>query len=338
MITLTGTETNPLQLADREKFACIALHIPFFSATSPFVVDDGLTILGTVGKWVKDHWKEWLSPSQLESLHEADLLILAHAPSDKPDVLDAEHESLMVKAGTFLSGLLFTGIHVRSHPILLKGSFLESRTDIRSYGQGSGYLSTETKPPMYSIADDNRIKEAVAVYDGLNTLMYSPTEFLRFKRGIRSAQEALQQQFVDERTFYFVRAFEALHGSVKGEGKGEFVAKCTQLTGANARYQELFGDLYDTRNNYVHVNEFDQLLKPGEDMSTIDTRLALQSFEAEVLVLETYRRILSDPTLVENFQNDTASRAHWKNAWPSPVTVEAIRAQRRAELEATRVW
>ncbi|QOJ12472.1 MAG: hypothetical protein HRU74_10575 [Chthonomonadaceae bacterium] len=99
------------------------MHVPFLTASLPKIVDAEMFVFGNLGEWIKDHWKEWLGPLRLEDLHEADLFIVAHAPSDKPDILDAEHYDLMSKAGMLFSGLLLTDVKLGARPTHVKGSW-----------------------------------------------------------------------------------------------------------------------------------------------------------------------------------------------------------------------
>lgn len=332
MATAPESTENPFQLQEGEKFACIGLHVPFLTAKIPKSVDPGLSLFGNLGEWIKDEWKEWLGPFHLDDLHGANLFIVAHAPSDKPDILDAEHHDLMSRAGVMLSGLLLTDVKLGARPTHLKGSYYKGKTEIRQFEEDCSYLRGEDHP--CTVLHDARLQRAVDVRNGLLSLSGRPTEFLRFKRGLQSVYHALKGEVMDERAFYFARALEALHGSKRGEGRDKFVWKCAVISGDTLRYTEFFGDLYDTRNNYVHANEFDQLLKAGEDLASVDARLTLEAIDAQLLVLEIYCTILSDSDLREQFKDDASSRAHWEAAGGPRITTETIRDERKDDVEA----
>lgn len=331
MATAPQPAKTPFQLQEGEKFACIGLYVPFLSARIPKYVDSDLTLFGKQEAWIEDHWKEWLGSLRVKNVNGANLFIVAHAPSDKPDIIDAEHDDLMSKALAMFSGLVLTDVKLTA-PAYLKGSYYKGKTEIRQFVEAIAHVRVEDHP--WTVLHDARLQNAVDVRNGLLSLSGRPTEFLRFKRGLRSVSQALQAEVVDERAFYFARALEALHVSKKGEGRGDFVSKCAMISGSTPRYTEFFGDLYDTRNNYVHANDFHQLLKAGEDLASANARLATEAIDAQLLVLEIYRTILCDPKLLDQFKDDDSSSALWASEWSTSITTEAIRAARIDEVEA----
>lgn len=321
---------NPFGLKEGEKFACVGLSVPRLAVELPTVVDSNLCIFGRREEWVPNHWKEWLG-SYLDYFQKSNLLIVAHAGSEQPELLDSEHDRLLSEAKVLFLALTLTGVELRDTMTYSEGSFYRGQTELRWVSFGSDFKPLKDHP--WTVLHEDRLKTALQTRVGLQSLSGDTDKFGRFRRGRQSVLQALRATTMDERTFCLVRALEALHASKPREGKQVFIDKCTQVTGGTPQYKEFFGDLYATRNNYVHANGSDLLLKAGETLDSVGARIDRQTVDTQLLVLEIYRTILCDPQLLKQFEDDASSRKHWGAKWSSPITVEAIRAARQDDVD-----
>ncbi|KXK20875.1 MAG: hypothetical protein QY327_01165 [Fimbriimonadaceae bacterium] len=315
------------------KFGWIALKVPFLDLELPLQLDCGIELRSQIE--LKDEfWVKGLGEWKLESLHERDLIVVASAPSEKPEILDAEHSALMEKAWRFVLALVTVGARINNVPVTIKGSVIDSKEGVRMYSEGHAFMETDGCP--YTIVNAARVAEAEAVYRGINRLYGKVKEFRRLRKGFRSLLDGTEEGSCDDRIYFFARSLEALHATKPGDGRGRFVEKCQVLTGVKPEYKTLFEDLYDTRNNVVHVNGFEDLIRSGETAKQTEKRIVRQCAAAEIVAKETYRRVLSDAVLLENFVNDAAIRAWW--ATPPKIRPyirpKTVRAKRAAEVEA----
>jgi len=315
------------------KFGWIALKVPFLDLELPLKLDCGIELRSQI-ELTAEFWVKGLGEWKLESLHECNLIVVASAPSEKPEILDAEHTALMERAWRFVLALVTVGARINNVPVTIKGSVIDSKEGVRMYSEGHAFMETEGCP--YTIVNAVRIAEAEAVLRGINRLYGKVKEFRRLRKGFRSLMDGTEEGSCDDRVYFFARALEALHASKRTDGKATFVGKCQVFTGSRPEFKTLFEDLYDIRNNVVHVNGFEDLIKSGESGKQAEKRIVRQCVAAEILAKETYRRVLSDAVLLENFVDDAATRAWWAThpKFRPYIRPKTIRAKRSAEVEA----
>lgn len=324
-------------LNEGDKFACIALQVPFVELELPTTLICGLHLWPNI-EVDSEFWKKELGEWQLRYLEEATVIIAASAPSLKPTVLDEEHGKLLTLCWQFAQALLLNGARWNAPSANLKGSFFNGAKDFRSFYVGQMLMETDGQP--YTIIDVNRIQNAELTLKGLLRTQQTFEDYRRFRKGVASFLKGMEERSCDDRAYYFVRALEALHATKPAEGKQKFVEKCQVFAGRTEDSNDFFADLFDVRNNVVHVNGFDALAKSGESLVEAEQRIVRQCADAEIIVKEVYRRILSDPVLHAHFLNDDSIRGYWASApsWSPPVEPDAVRALRETELSASEKW
>ncbi len=109
-------------LPDGTKYACLAASVPFLHLPDAIHFDGLLSIHPGFNAEVPEHWHEWLGSLFADKLAQRNLVIRAAKMSQKPLILDEEHEYLATCTSRFFEALLLFGPRTPSSPILLKSS------------------------------------------------------------------------------------------------------------------------------------------------------------------------------------------------------------------------
>ncbi len=320
-----------------EKFGLVALSVPWLEARLPMRLGCGIHLHAEFRIEIENEfWRKGLGEWRIEDLHECNLFIVSKANSEQADILDEESRQLLNDSWLFAYALSLAGAKFGRTPISIEGNRIDGEENVRRFGPGQQLLQTKDHP--YTIVNDNRILEAEAAFGGLKRVFANGAQFKRFRKGARSLFEGMTNQSCDDRAYFFVRAIEALHATSKGDGAGQFVYKCLKFTDPNSSNERLFADLYSIRNNVVHANGFDSMVKAGENPQAAEARVVFQCLEAELIAKELYRRILSDTTLLDHFEDDAKIRQWWDSNghFGSPIDLAVLRATRKKEVEESR--
>lgn len=314
------------------KKAFIGLSVPFLEADLPVELSSGIRLTQSVGA-VSKFWIEGLGRWKIEQLKKCNLVVVAQVESVRAGIVDAEYNGLVADAWRFVVALLLTGVRIDGPPVLLKGSVVEEQDDLRGLSETTTWLQTKDYP--CAVVDRQRISEAEAAYAGIERSQVEGGHE-RLLTGLRSICFGVAERSCDERAYYFARALEATHASTRTDGKHRFVEKCCAICGDTKESSMLFGDLYDIRNNVVHVNSLGDLARTGETREAIQERVVAACRDAEIVCKEAYRRIYSDPKLLEQYASDESTRDYWrgKPRWDPVIDISQIRDIRRRDLES----
>lgn len=133
----------PLELANGEKFAILAIANIGSEALTPEVLSDTTAIEpGFPVDLVDEFWQKSLGTIAVEELWRCNLLLLRRAPSQNPGLLDDEHEELAKRAVEVFWLLQLWGVPHYEGAVVLKGSVANDRIDVRAHENLSGHQSS----------------------------------------------------------------------------------------------------------------------------------------------------------------------------------------------------
>lgn len=319
-------------MARGAKKGMVALSVPLVDLGFPVDLGAGLMLEDTPGP-LSDFWVKGLGEWKVEAFHERNVVVTCTAGSDSVEVLDGEHSLLTAQAWDFTGALVMCGLRLNSAPLSLSRSLSADEDSLRRYGEQAEWYETAGITP--SVLNPVMLRNAQAVYHGLRSVSQSRGQFQRFLKGYRSLFTGMGLKSCDERAYHFARALEALHATKHRDGKQAFVRKCCALCGPSEELASMFDELFEIRNNVVHVNPFQDLASPSESLKEAEARVVATCASAELVAKEVYRLILSDPVLLGKFATDESIRALWNSGFSLDFAVcpDELRVKREQVLE-----
>jgi hypothetical protein len=94
------------------KFACVALANAYRSIGSDLTLTSGVRVAISPPFDIDTQWEAWLGTLRTDVLRDSNLLVLASAPSGRPDLLDGENEGLRRRVVRVLHGIFMQGVPI----------------------------------------------------------------------------------------------------------------------------------------------------------------------------------------------------------------------------------
>lgn len=314
-------------LANNEKFGLVAVSQCDSAIRQQEVLPGGTLVLPDLSAVLDQQWRTWLGELRSDQIERANLVIVRHAPSTRPQILDAEHEKLSQEATDVFGLLQFSGTPSYQDAVVLKGSVGTNRLNIRGVADAKSFYRAVGESSTRVTLD--RLQEAerrsLSWWQIINSGMYK-----RFIRGSIVLTDAVQQDFGQERLHQCVRAVEALILPTTGVTRRQFTHRCQTFTKANAAHAALLEELFNMRSDVEHPQEWDRSLvtyNPPDRLSVAERRVR----QIQELATSTYRRILQNPALLQLFASDNSIAAFWaqqdghrKRQWAHEIDLEAV--------------
>lgn len=329
----------PFAIPNGHKFACIVLNNAGVSRELREAVRLGERVWAIFGPpfQLDDNWRQWMGSLQLEHLERASLTIVATAPSNALQILDAENELLRELVLSSFYSLLLVEVFHQDGGLILTGANLNGNIAVRQVS----ILEHHYRPPGVrpSTIDLRWLEHAYTAATGMVALHATRGSHQRLRRGFHAWVRAMQEYNGEDRVHQFVRAVEATIKPEVGRSRTQFIHRAQLFAGNSEAVRNRLGELYDLRSGAEHMNLLDSVLAhyPAAERETIGLR---RSFQAQLLASHVFRNIFVNPGLHAAFSSDDYIDAFWAEpwatqvaAWGEPVNLDAIADQRfRDEL------
>ncbi|MFA5786487.1 MAG: hypothetical protein WDA71_05815 [Actinomycetota bacterium] len=305
--------------APGHKFACIALeNVSVTSLNAPIQLQGGLEIHSDPPFAIGSRWIKRLGTLNTEHLKGSNFAILATAPSARLEVLDKENETLEQAALGFFYALLMQGVPHMDGGLILSGANVGGDPNVRSVTVLGNYYRPAHVLPLR--IDARTIASASTVAAGLRSIYEAPDAFSRLKRGVHAWYRGVREERANDRVHQFVRAIEAMLKPAAGRTRRQFVHRCQVFAGTSQQVGGLLGELFDLRSCAEHLHDWDCGLEaiPEQDR---ERHGSLRAYQAELLAGLAYSRLLSNPSLLGNFQDDASIEALWRRPLPAIQTM-----------------
>jgi len=256
-----------------------------------------------------------------QAFRESNLVLMASMPSIVPGVLDGE--SLELERRTFM---LFYGILMQGVPNYWPGILVIGG----KAGEGQAWARRIVCPverfhrhghvaPFLVSLDSLRIAEAVV--PGIKDV-FSVVDYKRLRRGVNSLIAGWKAGSVLDRLHAFVRAFDGMMKLEQGAGEKQF-AERIQAVATGHRLDAIAREIYRLRSYNEHLSDWPAKLSYVREPDRPEF-VSRRAFQAEVLAGATYRTLLSEPGLRDQF-TDAQVEGFWSgpHAWPSMIDVDA---------------
>jgi hypothetical protein len=318
----------PEWIKDGEKFALIGLDVKLESEVSRFDLPRGLTILRDADFVLPTYWRQWLGSLRVEGVAECSLFLLAKSPSVRPEVLDAENQTLTETVGDWFMGLMLESNFATSDALFIaSGSRKNGEVDVRQFGP--------INPPMLTIVNrwtsisESQLRIAACIRESLEvTRQKVASDNWRLLRCINIYRETRCEGNVLDRIHQFSRCIEGLIVPKQGDTKRQFKSRTELFIGPT--HHQLMGEIYDIRSDVEHLHENRRL--EGYDRAQ---RIMIAKAEAvcEWVARSCLARILLNPSLMHHFANVVSLEQFWakdpserREIWGTPVDSRAALA------------
>jgi hypothetical protein len=297
----------------------------------PIELQNGVTVSSESPFGLNSYWEEWLGTLQYQRLAESNFVIVAERASANPQVLDEENRALEELAHTLLFAILMHGVPGYVGSLFLTGAKIAEKVEARSVGSPPTYYKHDGAPPFLITEEVIRSADTVAV--GLRSIYARQGLFTRLKRGLDAWRRGVQEHRGDYRLHQFVRATEAFVRPRTGASRRQFAHRCQTFAGPSPTTRKVLEEIYDLRSATEHLNDWELALPDVPDQQRV--RCAeLRAYQAERLAGDIYIRVLSDPTLLQDFQDDASTDAFWslqdhecRRRWGTPIDLTRLELQ-----------
>jgi len=193
-----------------------------------------------------------------------------------------------------------------------------------------------TNAPRFAVTID-RLAEATEMATTWHDLVTSG-KYDRLVRGGIVLREGIQERHGQERIHQFVRAIEALIVPTRGKTEKQFMSRCQTLGLAGERAIEILKESWDMRCDVEHLHSADRSLRKKYPENQWESIAHMRTRQMEVLARESYRRILTNPSIRRHFESDTTLDNFWnldaaaqKQVWGRPIDVTGFKDDDREQ-------
>ncbi|KAA3616454.1 MAG: hypothetical protein DWQ05_12030 [Calditrichaeota bacterium] len=313
-------------LKENQKFVCIAIDGIDGSAITLPLKMDLFWVMNEPSFVIKDIWKEWLGSLRIEEILNCGVFILIAQDSTNPGILDDESAELLDNALMFYTAIPFTGNYHMSNSCAITGENAANSTVIRQISNPNKYFSNENVSS--SVFGKTKLMEALSISKALKAINEN-SECSRLLRGVNAFLKGLSEVQPAYRIHQFVRALEALLKPPIGQTRNKFIHRCKTFLKCSPDPSNTLGEVYDLRSKIEHMHDWSEAF-PDISIKNIEQRAMLRTRQIEHLTRNTYRRILTDSILRENFQNSnidnfwSQSDSKKMECWGDGIEINAI--------------
>jgi hypothetical protein len=308
-------------LRDGEKFAIIALQtqVEIWSAYHT-VAPSGLWASKRAPVLFDENWKSWLGTIREKHLEDANLFLIAEAPSAALDILDGENAKLKRNVYWFYLGLLLSArLTTFDDPLLLTGATRDGHSDVREVGHVNRAALVPGLHPELVTADS--LARAGQIASALQEWSEAGGSW-HFNHVLQIYASARENSDPLERLHQFSRCVEGL---ICGKTKGQFISLTETFIGAGE--QKEMGRIYDVRSAVEHLREY-EILEPATRSGRAD--LLRKAALMEHLSRYCISHILLTKSLWPYFSNPIALEKLWELAsadrselWGPPIDLSS---------------
>jgi hypothetical protein len=314
---------------ENEKFSLLAVNNCYTYVKEETELSDGTWVLPEMPTGVGDTWEKWIGTIRLEHLTRANFILVRRVASEKPGILDDEHDELFQETMTLFWLLQLSGIVMCGGASALQGSFERGEANIRQMVQVDEYYPT-TGQPRYPVTLD-RLEEAVKMKAVWEEMRANKTHD-RFRRGAVILRGGFEGYHGQERIRDFVRAIEGLIRPDPGKTGKQFKNRAQTLGVKSNASGDVLYDAYQMRCDVEHVHVPDRYLSEKYPENQRDAIATMRTRQMETLASESYRRIFLNEGVRAHFKTDDALNAFWalpyaeqRKIWGEGVDVTAFK-------------
>jgi hypothetical protein len=250
-------------LNENEKFSFIAIDGCYSDIESEVQLSDGTWVLPKMPADVDEQWIRWVGEIHGRRLSKADLVILRCMESEKPGILDGEHNELFQQVLDIFTTMQLSSVVYYEDASALQGSFHRGgEFDIRQVAHLDHFNFTN-KSPRYPVTIE-RLEEAARmakIWRELVKLSEADGRYARFVRGVLILRDGLQEYYGQNRIREFTRAIEALIKPDVGGTTKQFKKRPQSFGVKGNAFERILYESYEMRCDVEHVHAADRFFE-----------------------------------------------------------------------------
>ena len=323
-----------INLQNASKFSIIAIRTFQDIGGEPIIYDNGLHVMSSMPTKVDKFWLANTGIIQAKEISKTNLILMAVSNQSEASVKDLER---------FLyrhyHGLLFQGVGYTNQGFNLSGDVNNNLLSIRSLSTRNFIFKRPPKitPKAYTI-DKSHINKSVELAESIsqifqNDLDENNSNYLRLRKGYNAFLDGIEISEIrnlHKRLPLFVKALDAVFKTKRGSSEKQFSHRCKFLGGDNEEKRKIYNEIYQMRSSAEHLNPMSEVLNEYAENEIIDIK-CLRTYQTELLAGHAYKKILSDSSLLENFNDDGSIDSFWrqqdhelKQTFESPIDFEKL--------------
>ena len=224
------------------KFAALTLWEGASALTEPVHLGEGLSFHPRLPWGIGEIWERWLGTLRTKQVTEANLVVIAEACSDRPEVLDEEYRTVEKRVVRLYYALMLLGVPGYSRINLLKGSVIGGAPDVREVGRIPDYYVTEGVQKL--VVEPSHATEAGRLGRALRDVYAGGEDYMRLRRGFNAFLRGLRQSTLCDRQHEFARSLEALIMAEPGRTRKRFVHRAQTFCALSEEMQFYLGLIY----------------------------------------------------------------------------------------------
>ncbi|PWT86867.1 MAG: hypothetical protein C5B58_00700 [Acidobacteria bacterium] len=321
-----------IKVPEGSKFGAVTLYRSGSPEMAVAIAEGRLVVFGSPPISLDAQWQSWLGTLETEKYLRGGITSLVTQQAIHPSLLDDQNHELARLAQELMLGMILQGAPSSEGGLVLSGVQRSDALEIRQIQRLRPLrLMQGVQASRLEAAD---FSEALQIAERLRSdLRSSSDSHRRVRVGLNMLFDALQDAFIERRLHTFVQALDAVLALEKGKARRQFVHRGQLLIGGSEDNANLLGEIYDFRSSDEHLTRVEDLLLPYP-VAAHDSVGCLRAFQAEVLTLETYRRVFGRPELFSALQ-DSSVAEFWRlsirrqrSLWGAPIELSRLVSER----------
>jgi len=273
-------------------------------------VSDRLAFYPRLPFTIGPQWEQWIGTLRSKEITEANLVLMATLPTSSAGILDAENQMLQTQVINLLYSVLLLGVPAYANMNVLTGANNNGTMEIRQLLEMPKFYFGLENPYQFH---EKSAKEAGMIFEVLDHMFTAEKDFVQVKRGLIVFLKGLSENLNYDRLHQFVRSLDALIMSEQGKGATQFRHRCCTFAIHNPRTPVILDNMYELRGRSEHLTDWDGIFPElGEKDQLLQLKIMNQrAQQTEALARQTFRTILTTPSLLEHFRTATSLKNFW---------------------------
>jgi hypothetical protein len=254
---------------------------------------------------------DWFGKRLIAEVSASKFCLLATAQTQDPNCLNIENTQLAERVRHAYYGVALQGVMPLGRSYIFTGSRSRGYEDIRTWERTVPLQSAAGRTSRVGVSEGT-LRLAVDIAEGANDVQVNGIS--RLTRGLHALVVAMQDHLLDDRLHQYVRSLEALTKPRRGHATQDFATRCATFVrgdeATRSQQQQALSDIYEMRCAVEHLRDWTEPLGTASDVNV--RRLAIIRLnQAELLAQQAYIRLLTSPSLREQFRADDKVDGFW---------------------------
>lgn len=296
------------------KFGAVALTQTRSRLRAPCRLTDDLLIFPESPFALDEFWTKWVGTNRRDQIAKSNLVIVAHAPTGTPDILDGDNKRLKDSAHRYFICLLLAAVPAYDKALHFSGVHKDGGFEIRELGS----LANISHPydvenfENFVFIDENHLKTAHAVMQKMASIFVEESEaFARLRQGLNAYWKAASEGDVYYRLPQLVRALEAILIPRIGKSRANFTHRMQTFLQPRPGLANELSLIYELRSRLLHIQPVEELF-PSLAPKDVWPAIWKLTCRIELVTRDLLRYIVLTDDIRRIFLTDDTLESFWK--------------------------